>query len=55
MACACCCGDGGRASSQCLDVGPLTVARTHGEVMQAAPGSQALGSGSVPQAGVGGK
>ena len=42
-----------RICSQCLVDGPLTVARKHGEVVQAAPGYRALGSGSDPQAGVG--
>ena len=42
-----------RASSQCLVTGPLTVARTHRKVVQAAPSCRALGSGSDPQAGVG--
>lgn len=35
-----------RASSQCLVTGPLTVARTHRKVVQAAPSCRALGSGS---------
>ena len=39
-----------RASSQFLVAGPLTVARTCGEVVQAVPGCRALGSGSDPQA-----
>ena len=42
-----------RAGRQCLVTGPLTVLRTHGEVVEAAPGCRALGSGSDPQAGVG--
>ena len=50
-------GDGssgqGRASSQFLVAGLLTVARTHGKVAQADPSCRALGSGSDPQAGVG--
>ena len=44
----------GRTSSQCLVTGPLTVVRTLDEVVQVAPGFKALGSGSDPQAGVGG-
>ena len=44
----------GRASSQCLVAGPLTVARTSGKVAQAAPSCRALGSGDAPQAGSGG-
>ena len=44
----------GRASSQCLVAGPLTVARTHRKVVQATPSCRALGSGSDLQAGVGG-
>ena len=43
----------GRASSQCLVAGPLTVARTCVKVAQAAPSCSALGSDSDPQAGVG--
>ena len=42
-----------RASSQCLIAGPLTVARTHGEVAPAAPVCSALGSSDDPQAVVG--
>ena len=42
----------GRASSQCLVARPLTVARTHGEVAQAAPSFRALGSGSDLQVSV---
>ena len=42
----------GRACSQCLVAGLLTVARTHREVALVAPGFRALGSGSDPQAGV---
>ena len=42
----------GRASSWCLVAGPLTVARTHGNVAQYAPSCRALGSGSDPQAAV---
>ena len=44
----------GRAGSQCLVAGPLTMARTQGKVAQAAPSCRALGRGSDPQAGVGG-
>ena len=40
------------ASSQCLVVGPLRVARTHRKVAQAAPSCRALGTGSDFQAGV---
>ena len=43
-----------RASSRCLIAGPLTVARTHGKVVQVVPHCRALGSSSDPQAGVGG-
>lgn len=43
----------GRACSQCLIAGPLTVVKTCGELKQAAPGCRALGSSSDPQAGVG--
>ena len=43
----------GRASSQCLVSVPLTVARYHGEVVQAVPCCRALGSGSEPWEGVG--
>ena len=43
----------GRACSQCLIAGPLTVVKTCGELTQAAPGCRALGSSSDPQAGVG--
>ena len=39
--------------SQCLVAGPFTVARTHREVAQAAPGCSALGSGGDPQGGGG--
>ena len=43
-----------RACSQCLVAGPLTVARTHREVVaQAAPDCRALGSGSDSLGGVG--
>ena len=42
----------GMASSQCLFAGPLTVARTHGQVMQGAISCRALGSDS-DSAGVG--
>ena len=41
-----------RASSQVLVAGPLTVARTHRKVVQAAPGCRALESESGLQAGV---
>ena len=44
----------GRASSQGLVAGPLTVARTHGNKAQVLPHCRALGSNSDPQAGVGG-
>ena len=44
----------GRSSSQCLVAGPLTVARTCREVVQAVPGCRDLGSGSDPQGAVGG-
>ena len=43
----------GMSSSQCLVSGPLTVAMTHGKVMQATPSCRALGSGSDLKAGVG--
>ena len=39
----------GRACSQCLVAGFLTVTRTHGELVQAAPSCRALRSGSDPQ------
>ena len=42
----------GRASSQCLVARPLTVSRSCGKVVQAAPSCRALGSDS-DQAGVG--
>ena len=42
-----------KASSKCLVAGPLTVARTHGKVVQAAPSCRSLG-GDSDQAGVGG-
>ena len=42
----------GRACSQCLVAGPLTVARTHRKVEQAAFGCSAPGSGNDSQAGV---
>ena len=42
----------GRASSQCLVAGPLTVARTCRKMVQAVPSCRALGSDS-DQAGVG--
>ena len=44
----------GRASSQCLVGGPLTVARTHRKMVQVAPSCRTLGSGSDPQGSVGG-
>ena len=44
----------GRASSQCLFAGLLTVGRTGGKVEQAAPSCRALGSGNGPQEGLGG-
>ena len=43
----------GRACSQCLVARPLTMVRTCGKVVQAAPGCRALASGSDPQGGVG--
>ena len=43
----------GRASSQCLIAGPLTVARTHRKLVQTSSSCQALRSGSDPQAGIG--
>ena len=44
----------GKACSQCLVAGPITVASTCGEVgVQAAPGCRALESGSDPQGGGG--
>ena len=43
----------GRGSSQCLVAGPLTVARTHKEVVQAAPICRVLGSSSDTEASVG--
>ena len=42
----------GRASSPCLVAGPLTVARTLGEVAQAPPGGRALESGSDTLGGI---
>ena len=42
----------GRAFRQCLVAGPLTVARKTREVVHAAPGCRALGSGSDAQAAV---
>ena len=44
----------GRASSQCLVAGPLTVARTCVKVAQAAPSCRAPGSDTDPQTGIGG-
>ena len=44
----------GRASSQCLVSGPLTVARRSGKVAQAIPNCRALGSGCDSQACLGG-
>ena len=44
----------GRASSQCLVTGPLTMARIHTVVTHATPGCRTLGNGSDPQAGIGG-
>ena len=44
----------GRAGSQCLVAGPLTVARTHGKVVQASPSFRALRSASDPQTGLAG-
>ena len=43
----------GRASSQCQDAGPSTVAKTQGKVAQAAPSCRVLGSDSNHQSGVG--
>ena len=43
----------GRASSQCLVAGLLTVARTHWKVVQATPSCRVLGSGNEPQADLG--
>ena len=43
----------GRASSQYLVAGPLTVARILGKVAQVAPSCRTLGSDSDLQAGVG--
>ena len=43
----------GKACSQCLVAEPLTVARTCGEVVQAAPGFGTLGGGSDLQGGIG--
>ena len=42
----------GGARHQCLAAGHLSVMRTHGEVVQAVPGYQALGSNIDLQAGV---
>ena len=39
----------GRASSWCQDAGPLTMAKGHGKVTQAAPSCRALGSDSNHQ------
>ena len=44
----------GRASSECLVAGLLTVARTCRKVAQATPSYRALGSGNEPQADLGG-
>ena len=44
----------GRANSQGLVAGPLTVARTCGKVVQAASSCRALGSGNESQADLGG-
>ena len=44
----------GRASSQCLAGGLLTVARTCRKVVQATPSCRALGSVIQPQADLGG-
>ena len=44
----------GRASSQCLVAGLLTVARTCRKVAQATPSCMALGRGNEPQANLGG-
>ena len=45
----------GRANSQCLVSGPLlSVVRIPGEVTHTVPGCRAMGSGSDPQAGIGG-
>ena len=38
----------GRASSQCLVAGPLTVIRIHGKVIQAAPSCRDLGKWQRP-------
>ena len=43
----------GRASSQCLSPGLLTVARTWRKVVQATPSCRALGSVNEPQADLG--
>ena len=43
-----------RVSSQCFVAGTLTVARSYMEVVQADPSCSILGSGSDPQASVGG-
>ena len=43
----------GRANSQCLIAGTLTVAKTHWKVVQAAHICRTLESGSDPQAGIG--
>ena len=43
----------GRASSQCLVAGFLTVARTCRKVVQATPSCRALGSGNESQADLG--
>ena len=44
----------GRANSQCLVSGPLTVARNCGKVVQIVPSCRALQSGNETQAGFGG-
>ena len=43
-----------RACNQCQVTGPLTLVRTSVKVVQAASSCGALGSGSDPQAGIGG-
>ena len=43
----------GRATSQCLVVGLLIVARTCRKMVQATPSCRALGSGDEPQADLG--
>ena len=44
----------GRASSQFLVAGPLTMAGTHWKFVKTAPSCRVLGNGSDTQAGVGG-